>query len=99
MALSIKWTKRASHSFHKIVEYIEMEWDGNSAKKFVIKVSRFLESLKSNPEIGKVEVEDKGIRGYVLSKQTTILYRIKEDKIILLNFFDNKQHPKKKSIY
>ena len=96
MALSINWTKRATQSFHKTTDYIEKKWGENIAKNFVLDLNRFLNLLSNNPEIGKLEIEDKGIRAYVSSKQTTILYRIKGDKIILLNLFDNRQHPLKK---
>jgi plasmid stabilization system protein ParE len=96
MALTIKWTKRASNTFHKTVEYIEEEWSEHSAKKFVNKVNGFLKLVKSHPQIGKIELEDQGIRGFIISRQTTVLYRIKDNKIILLKFFDNRQHPRKK---
>ena len=64
--------------------------------KYINKVNTFLKLLKENPRIGKSEIEDKGIRGYVLSRQTTVLYRIKGETIIILKFFDNRQNPKKK---
>jgi plasmid stabilization system protein ParE len=96
MALKIKWTKRASKTFYNTAEYIESEWGERSAKKFVTKVNKFLQLLKKNPKVGKIELEEKGIRGYVFSRQTTVLYRIKNDQIILLKFFDNRQYPKKK---
>ena len=45
--------------------------------------------------MGSIEQED--IRGFQLSRQTRILYRIKRDKIIVLSFFDVRQNPKKKA--
>jgi len=96
MAITIKWTKRASRTFHKTVDYIEEEWSEGSARKFVRKVNDFLKLLKDYPKIGKVEFEEKGIRGFILSRQTTVLFRIKGDTIILLKFFDNRQNPKKR---
>ena len=96
MASTIKWTKLASKTFHKTVEFIEHKWSERSAKKFVIKVNAFLIVLKDNPEMGKIEVDEKGIRGFVLSRQTTVFYRIKKGTIVILKFFDNRQNPKKK---
>ncbi len=98
MALEIKWTKRAEISFQRIVEYIEEEWSEKTAAKFVKKVNMFLKALELQPDIGKIEVEDKGIRGFVFSRQTTIFYRIKNNRIILLNFFDNRKNSKSKRI-
>lgn len=96
MVSEIKWTKRATNSFYSTVIYIENEWNESIAKKFVIKVSKTIELLKHNPKIGKIVYENKQIRAFVLSKQTTIFYRIKGSKIILISFFDNRLSPAKK---
>lgn len=96
MVLKIKWTKRAHNSFDKTVEYIVEEWSEKSAQKFIKKVNSFLITLEKHPEIGKIELKEKQIHGFVLSRYTTVFYRIKKNQIILLNFFDNRQNPSKK---
>ena len=96
MELKIKWTKRASSSFDKTVEFIEEEWGIRSAQKFIKKVNSLLQLLIIQPEIGKLEIKEKGIRAFVFSRQNTVFYRIREDKLILLKFFDNRQDPKKR---
>jgi plasmid stabilization system protein ParE len=96
MVKKIKWTKSASKSFNKTINYLEQEWSEKVAEKFVQKVYAFLLNLEEYPEIGKIEIEEKGIRGFVLSRHTTVLYRIKGNYIILLQFFDNRQDPIKK---
>ncbi|NOU19785.1 MAG: hypothetical protein HOO91_19690 [Bacteroidales bacterium] len=60
------------------------------------KVYDFLDILIEFPEIGSLEHAERNIRGFVIVKQITLFYKIKDDKIILLNFFDNRQHPKRK---
>ena len=42
MALEIKWTKRATYSFLKTIDYLEQEWSERSAQKFVQIVNRLL---------------------------------------------------------
>lgn len=42
------------------------------------------------------QFENYDIRGFQLSHQTRILYRIKDNKIIILSFFDVRQDPNKK---
>lgn len=64
--------------------------------KFVIRVNHFISLLKDNPEIGNIEVEEKGIRGYIISRHTVVFYRLKNDTIILLKFFDSRQNPDKR---
>ncbi|MBZ0242173.1 MAG: type II toxin-antitoxin system RelE/ParE family toxin, partial [Bacteroidales bacterium] len=80
----------------KIVEFIEEKWGIRSAQVFIKKLNRLLQLLIKQPEIGKLEIKEKGIRAFVFSRQNTVFYRIREDKLILLKFFDNRQDPKKK---
>ena len=96
MALEIKWSKRADKKFDKILEYLITEWGDGVTKNFVKKVYDFLDILSEYPEIGSIENKEKEIRGFTLIKQVNIFYRVKGKTIILLDFFDNRQNPKKK---
>ena len=96
MALEINWSKKADKKFDKIIEHLTKKWGENAAKAFVKKVFEFLDILSEFPLIGSIEKRDLNIRGYVIVKQITIFYQIREDKIILLNFYDNRQKPKQK---
>jgi plasmid stabilization system protein ParE len=96
MELEIKWTKRASAGFEETFKYIEHEWGIKSAHRFIHKVNTLLNALKNQPEFGKIEVEEKGIRAFVFSRQNTIFYRVKGNKLVVLKIFDNRQDPDKK---
>lgn len=96
MALSIVWLKRAEAKFDGILMYLQAEWGTAVTSAFVRKVYNFLDILVEYPEVGTLENPKKGIRGFVITKHTTIFYKIQNDKIIILNFFDNRQHPKNK---
>lgn len=67
----------------------------NVAIAFEEKVKDFLSILGEFPEIGQVVHIPTGIRGFQLTKQTKLLYRIKKEEIILLSFFDVRQDPGK----
>ena len=96
MALEIYWSKRAVKKFDHIQEYLFKEWGESVAKAFTKKVYDFLDILSEFPEIGSIENKEKEIRGFTIVKQVSLFYRIKENRIILLTFFDNRQNPKKK---
>ncbi len=96
MALEIYWTKRADKKFDKIIEYLFNEWGESVTKAFTRKVYDFLDILSEFPEIGTIENKEKGIRGFTIVKKVNIFYRISGNKVILLNFFDNRQNPRKK---
>ena len=87
--MNLKITKRAKENFHAIRNYIEENWNIKTADEFQTKIERFLDLLQDFPEIGTLEVKEKGIRGFTITKQTTIFYRIKGETLIVLAFFDN----------
>jgi plasmid stabilization system protein ParE len=89
-------TKRADKNFHSIKERIAVSYGGRVAEAFELKTVNFLDILEKFPEIGSVEVTEKQIRGFQLTKQTRVFYRIKGERIIILTFFDVRQDPKKK---
>lgn len=96
MAVTLKWSKEADKKFDKIIEYLEKEWGENVVRAFVKKTYDFLYLLCEFPEIGSVECAERQIRGFVLTKQVTVFYKLKSDCIILLSFYDNRQNPKKR---
>jgi len=97
MAKTIIWNRRASDKFNAIIKYLEKEWGDKVTQNFVIRTYRIIEILAQNPEIGTLENPEKQIRGFVITKHNTLFYRIENDNLILLNFFDNRQHPQKRS--
>lgn len=96
MALKIKWSKKADKRFDSIIAYLQEEFGETTTAKFVKKVHEFLDLLSEFPEIGTEENRELKIRGFVIVKQITIFYKVQDNKIILLNFYDNRQRPKKK---
>ena len=96
MALKVFWSKRADRKFDKILEYLMLEWGEHVTNAFVKKGYDFLDILSEYPKIGTIENKEKGIRGFTIVKQVNIFYKIYNDKIVILNFFDNSQNPKKK---
>jgi plasmid stabilization system protein ParE len=93
MALKVKWSKYADQSFNQILDYLTAEWGEKVTRAFVRQTYEFLDLLAEFPEIGSVENPEKQIRGFVLIKQVTLFYIRKDDSIILLNFYDNRQKP------
>jgi plasmid stabilization system protein ParE len=98
MALEIFWSKRADNKFDKILDYLNAEWGERVTSAFVKKVYDFLDILVEFPEIGTLENTKRNIRGFVIVRQITIFYKLSGNNIILLNFFDNRQNPKRKKL-
>ena len=96
MALKIRWSTRADIKLDQLIIYLESEWGDSVVKAFMRKLYDFLEILSEFPEIGSLQYPEKGIRGFALTKQVSIFYRIDNNEIVLLDFFDNRSNPKKK---
>jgi plasmid stabilization system protein ParE len=96
MGYQIRWTKRAASGFHKLIEFLQEKWGDRSAVKFLSRTQKFLDTIQENPNIGKIESEKTKLYSFVLSRHNTIFYRLRDNKIILVAFFDNRQDPRKR---
>ncbi|TDK43476.1 type II toxin-antitoxin system RelE/ParE family toxin [Algoriphagus formosus] len=76
-----------------MVNFLVEEWEESFARQFEKRTASFLELLEDFPEIGTVVNKTKKIRGFQLTKQTRIYYRIKGEQILVLTFFDVRQDP------
>lgn len=95
MKFKVRWTSNAYTDFSQITEYIKDAWGKSAAENFVIQVDSVIKILSIFPYLGKTIYSQKEIRGFVFSKQTTMVYRIKSEQIIILNLFDNRKDPDK----
>jgi plasmid stabilization system protein ParE len=96
MALEIFWTRSADRKFDKIIKYLLSEWNQRVTESFVKKVYDTIDILAEFPEIGTIEHKEKGIRGFTIVKQINIFYKVSDNRLIILSFFDNRQSPAKK---
>jgi plasmid stabilization system protein ParE len=95
MALKISWSKKALLRFNEITSYLESEFGRNTASGFVNKVYESIFIISIFPEIGSIEKEELNIRGLIIFQQVTLFYQVRTERIILLNFYDNRQNPKR----
>ena len=96
MALIIRWKTRADINLDRLIIYLETEWGESVVQAFMRKLYDFLEILSEFPEIGSMQYPEKRIRGFALTKQVSIFYRVDDNQIVLLDIFDNRSDPKMK---
>lgn len=94
--MNIVVSKRAEQNYKSIKKYITDKFGEKVSELFDLRTKDILNLLIDFPLIGSMEVPSKNIRGFQLAKQTKVLYRLKGDTIIILNFFDVRQSPTKK---
>lgn len=96
MAKKIVWTKRANSKFNKIIDYLEQEWGHSVTQNFVTKTYDIIELISDQSDLGTLENSEKSIRGFLLTKHNRLFYRVTENEIVLLNFFDTRSGSKRK---
>jgi|SRR3569833_467203 len=96
MTFEVVFTKRSENDFDSILNYIQADFGSKSAEHFKDLIIEFAKILETFPEIGTLEVEDKGIRGSVIHKRLKVFYRVKNKRVIILRLFDTRQNPDKR---
>lgn len=97
MVKTIIWNSKANNQFFAIIDYLEKHWSRRIAQNFITETLQTLKILAQFPEMGRVDNPVKKIRVFVITKHNILYYRVDDDKIVLLNFFDTRQHPRKRS--
>jgi len=60
---------------------------------FCQEIIYIIEILQDFSEIRTVEVNEKEIRGFLITNHNKLFYRVTQNELILLNFFDTRQDP------
>ena len=93
VALTITWTSRAKFDYHNILQYLQRNWTKKELQKFIDKTAKTISIIADKPELFPA-TKRRNSRRCVLSKQTSLYYRVKKKEIELLMFWDNRQNPK-----
>lgn len=92
--MEVYLSKKANERYLEICDFIEAKWGITIVNKFSNKLLSFSNTLSEFPLIGTVENPENSIRGFQLTKQTKVFYKIYKNKIMIVNLFDVRQNPK-----
>jgi plasmid stabilization system protein ParE len=92
MKLEIVFTPNAEDTFLSIVSFIQQKWGTRSAEKFIETTHKLLDTIAQQPYLFKAYL-DKDVRKGLITRQTSVVYRILHDRIEVLFFWDNRQEP------
>ena len=68
------------------------------ASDFLVKVDKRLQQLSRQPFAGIPSQKVKEVRSVFITKHNRVYYKVKGRKVIVLNMYDTRMNPKKKSI-
>ena len=93
MALKIVFSNDGIETLLSTTNFIENKWGSKQAYKFLERAYKILFLASLNPYMYKAFRLSDNIRVGLISKQTSFFYRILENEIIILFFWDNRQEP------
>ncbi len=93
--MQVVFSKRAKIRLENLLDYLEKEWSEKSKDDFIKKLDRSILQIKKLPASCPESKEIRGLFKCVLTKQTTLYYRVKDQTIQIITLFDTRQNPGK----
>lgn len=88
--MKVVMTQAASESLWPIYLY-HLDYSQNYAEAFQYEIDRFiLEHLSSNPLLGHLYHEPRGIRRLIFQKRYNIYYTVRDETVFVLLVFDGR---------
>lgn len=69
-------SKRAANKLEKLLEFLASEWSIKVKRAFIVKLETAFTQISRHPESATKSDLVKGLHRFVLTKQTTIFYRL-----------------------
>ena len=80
----ITLSKRASIKLDQLLERLQKEWSIKVKNEFIDTLDRSVEIIAENPKAFPESNSQKGIHKCVVTKQTTLYYRVKSNEIQII---------------
>ena len=87
---NLLWTDTAQESYEQTLDVIFKRWSLDVAFDWDEKVSKLLKNLNNHKNLCPPSNKYRGLRRCVITEYTSLLYRVKGDKVELITFFDNR---------
>lgn len=87
----VEWSAKAKGSYESLLDYLLSEWSEKEAENLTLEVSKVLLMISIYPKIFK-SFKNENIRLALITKHTSLYYKIYPEKIILVTFWDNRQN-------
>jgi plasmid stabilization system protein ParE len=89
------WTKQAEDSFNATIDYLLQIWTVKEATNFIDLVEAVIAKIEINPKLFKVSIFDKESREAIITKHTSMFYRLLNNNTIEIEYFwNNYKNPK-----
>jgi plasmid stabilization system protein ParE len=83
MDYKLRWSDESVRNLGEILDYLRIHWTEKEVASFSEKLSHQLNLILKNPNMFPISAYAPKLRKAVLSKQTTIFYKIVENTVYL----------------
>ena len=89
----INWSEEAKRDYNDILQYLTERWQRKVWLKFIEDVDAVLEVIEKFPRAYPKFEDDDYLRKAVVNPHVSLFYEVKDDKIKLLFFWNNRRNP------
>ena len=97
MNYSVIWSPQSKESFENNILHLLKTWNEQDANDFIDRVEEVLRLISKHPKIFRYLPEQDAYRCVVV-KPVSLFYRLRDNQVELLTFWDNRMDPKKINI-
>lgn len=96
MPYEIVWSDEARCGFNANIRFLEKKWSDEEALNFIERTEKILSLLENHPALFPITRHpDKNIRKGAICRQVSLIYKVEEDAVFLMKFWNNLQDPEK----
>lgn len=95
MNLNVIWTPEATETFNNNLDYLEKEWSAEVCDQFTERVYKVISKISQNPKLYACVDKNTNLFRSVVTKQISLFYRVKENHVYLISFWNTYQDPEK----
>ncbi len=95
MPKQVIWSPQSESDLLQILDYIQKNWEGEVAIKFIDIIDEIINQISINPKQYPLIQKRKKIRKCVITKHNSLYYRDRKESIDILRIYDNRQDPHK----
>jgi plasmid stabilization system protein ParE len=93
--IEVIWSGESIRRTDQIILFLSEKWTEKEILNFLLDLKTFEEIVSNFPEIYPKSQIKKNYRRAVINKQTSVIYSIEKDSILVHTLFDNRQDPEK----
>ena len=93
MKLPVIWSVASKTEFAELLQFLDREFGTDTALDILDKTEAVVEKTARFPFMHQSSDSRKDIRRAVINRHTSLFYRVKNNTVELLHFWDNRRDP------